>query len=165
MGWAIQQPNHDVGDVLGGDAAHVFVDGRRALVVALEANVGELRAAAQPRLDVAHAHACSDQIVAQVARKLLHVGFGRAVNVAARIRVRARDRAHVDDVAALAPGHSGQNLAGKVSQAGHVGGDHLQPIVGIGLLGFFQAQGFARVIDQDVHFLQLIRNRIPSGVD
>ena len=65
---------------------------RRPILVAGEADLGELGAAAEARLDVGDAHEGADEIGLQVQRELLHEGFGAAVDVAAGVGVGTGDR-------------------------------------------------------------------------
>src|ERR1700683_1517308 len=145
-------------DVVGGQRLGPGVHAAGPLAVA-EAHVGELGAADQARFDAGHPDSGAVQVGAEVEAELVHEGLGRAVDVAARIRVGAGDRAEVDDAPAAAGDHLRQERAGQVDQPGAVGLDHLVPLVDIGVLGGRQAEGQAGVVDQDVDRRELLRQR------
>ena len=144
------QPQRGGGDVFGRERLHAFVNGGGARLVALKAHLRKLGAAAQAGFDIAHAHAAAVQIGAQVQAELVHKGFSGAVNIAAGIGVAAGNRADVDDVAFAARHHLRQHLAGKIGQAGDIGGDHVFPVGKIGLVGGGKIERQAGVVDQAV---------------
>src|ERR1700733_10341427 len=82
-------------DVVGGQRLDTGVDGPGPLAVAAEAHLRELGAAGQPRLDARYPDSGAVQIGAQVQAELVHERLGRAVDVAAGVRVGAGDRAEV----------------------------------------------------------------------
>jgi hypothetical protein len=138
------------GDVVGGQRLGSGVDGRGPLAVAAEAHLREFGAPGQARFDTGHPDSGAVQVGAQVQAELVHERLGRAVDVAARVRVGAGDRAEVDHVPAAARDHLRQERTGHVDQARAVGFDHLLPLVEVGLGGRLQSEGQPRVVDQDV---------------
>jgi hypothetical protein len=165
MGRLGRDPVHRIRDVLGGEWLHVGVDVGGARVVAVEAHVGELGAAAQAWLDVGDAYPGTMQVGPQVQAELAHEGLGRAVDVAAGIGPAARDRADVDHMAAPALHHAGQQRVRDLDQAGAVGVDHGLPVVQAGLLGRLYAQCQASVVDQQVDLGEAGRQRCRDGCD
>ncbi len=154
-----------LGDVLRGQRRGAFVDLGGGRVVALEAHVRELGAAAQARRQVGGAHARADQVGAQVERELLDEGLGCAVHIAARVGIVAGHRAQVDHQAAAALDHVRQHRAGHGHQALAVGGDHGFPVF---QRHFVRRQGVQRqagVVDQDVDRTPVRRQRSERRLD
>ena len=164
------QPQHRIRNILRRNRLHVFIHLRRPAVVALKAHVGKLSSAAQARLHIAHPHPRALQICPQIERKLADESLGRAVDIAARIRISARYRTDIDDVAVAPRRHLRQHQTGQVRQSEHIGFNHRFPIGKIGAVGRIQSQSQAAVVNQAVDFakrrrqaFQRRRNRRPVG--
>jgi hypothetical protein len=101
------------------------------------------------RADLRHAHALAEHVDAQLARQHAHRGLGRVIDAVAVEVVRRRDRADVDDVAAVALHHAGNHESAKVQHGTQV---HVDQQVDVCRLPFQQSAGpvHACAVDQDV---------------
>src|SRR5690606_8052463 len=115
------------------------------------------------RLDRGHANAGAVQVGAQVQRELAHEGLGPAVDVAAGVRIIARDRGDIDH-RALAFDQARQELVGDRNQRGHIGLDHRLPLVETALLRRRSAEREAGIVYQQVDVRERLRQRIERGV-
>ena len=143
---------------------HFFIHFGGFVVIAFEAHIGKLRTAAQAWLHIGHAYRLAHQIGAQIQAELLHIGFGRAIHIAARIRICTCHRAQINHMATTARIHARQHLAGKIGQADDVGVYHGQPIGEIGFVSSFQTQGQACVVHQHIDVLPLGRQVLQCAV-
>ena len=90
------------------------------------------------------------QIGAQVQAELTHKRFGRAIDIAARVRPATRSGANVDHMAAVALDHTWQHSAGHIDQAFVVGVDHRFPVFNAGFVRRLQPQRQPGIVDQHV---------------
>ena len=140
-------PEHRFGDVVGGQRSRVGIDLLRLFRVALEADQREV-GLAHARLDIGHPDTRSLKVGAQSQRELFDESLRRAIDVPAGIRVAARRRSDIDDVAASPLDHARQQRAGCEHQPLVVGVDHGFPVVRIGLLRRIGAQCQTGIVDQ-----------------
>jgi hypothetical protein len=89
--------------------------------------------------------------------------LGGAVDGAAGVDLVAGGGADVDDVAAPALDHSGEDGAGGVEEALDVGVHHLVPVARVALLDGFEAAAEAGVVDEDVD-LGPVGGEVAEGV-
>ncbi|CAM2343937.1 hypothetical protein BVIET440_90228 [Burkholderia vietnamiensis] len=147
---ARRDPVDGVGNILGRERLDVLIDVRCFRVVAAVAHVRELRAAAEAGLDVGDAQRRADEVGAQIQAELSDESLGCAVYVSAGIRVGAGDRTEVEDVAAAARDHPGQQRVRDRHETGAVRVDHRVPFVEAGVLGRLDTEREAGVVDQHV---------------
>ena len=144
-------PADGFGDVGRGEVELVGVHGRRLVLVALEADEGEVRLDAA-RVDLGDADGIADVLEAQHAGERPFAELGGVVAGAAGVRGERRHGADVNDVA-----FGGDELV----QQGldHPGGAedvdvvHPLPVVEVGVLDGIHAHGAAGVVDQQVDAL------------
>ena len=165
MGGPGRDPMHGIGDVLGGQRLDILIDLGGLFVIAMEAHIGELGAAAQTGLDIGHAQGSAGQIGAQIEAELAHEGLGRAVDVATGIGPAAGHRAEVEDMAAVALDHAGQQGARDLNQARAVGVDHGLPVVQARALRRLEPEREAGVVDQHIDGGKLGRQHGGQGLD
>ena len=91
--------------------------------------------------------------------------FGRAVDVATRIRKFTRDGTQVDDMSATAFHHAGKHRAGAIHESLDVGVDHRFPIVHSRLVRRLQAKGKPGIIHEYVDLGKRSGQRCDGSLD
>ena len=94
---------------------------------------------------------------------MAHEGFGRAVNIAAGIRIVAGNRTDIDDIAALSFDHLRQDLTGQEGQTDDIGLNHGLPVGEIGFVGAVQTQSQSRVVNEAVDFFEAFGQALQRG--
>ena len=157
-------PVDDLGDIHRTNRFGPLIDRIGLVLVAVKADHGEL-ALGQSGLDIGDPYLGVVEVGEQVAGKLLDKGLGGPIDIAAGIRIVAGDRAHVDDVALVALHHPGKDTSGEVTQPLDVGVDHGFPVLNVGLVGAFQPQRQAGIVDQDIDLFELLGQPRDHGLD
>ena len=135
-------------DVLGGQRSGAAVELVGSVLVALGADQGEF-GFGHAGGNVGDPNARAQQVAAQVVAELLDECLGGAVDVAARIRPVAGNRADADDACAFARfDQARQERVGDVDQPRHVGIDHGVPVAQVDLLRRLRGERQACVVDQ-----------------
>ena len=97
---ARDREQHALGDILRRQRLHAFVDALRLLLVTAKANQRELRLD-EPGVDGRHVNGPAEQILAEGVREATDCELGGDIAGRVLVRLPARDRADVDDVAAI----------------------------------------------------------------
>ena len=139
----------DIGNVVAGEGLDAGVEALGGRGVAMEANVGEVRLD-EAGLEVGDADGRLVEVHAESVAEGLDGGFGGAVGAAARIGDVAGYGADVDDVAAAAFDHAGDDESRHHEEGLDVGVDHGEGVVEVALMLLVGAEGETGVVDEDI---------------
>jgi hypothetical protein len=150
--------NHNLRNIVWRQRFAARVHGVGFALVAVEANDAELR------LDLAginlnHADARRDQLLAHGVCDATHGGFGRAVDRAIGVWLAASDGADVDDIAcaSLAAGlHLWQHGLRYIDETSHIRRKHDIHIFSLDIADFVNTAHEPGIIDQNVDLLELL---------
>ena len=142
----------------GPPSADVRVDGRRLLLVALEADLREVRLD-QPRRDVRDPHRLALQVVTQRTRVAVHRELRGDVRRAVRVRPDAGHGAEVDNMPAAVDEVRDAETR-HPHQAEHVRLDHLALVLLVRFPDRVPAAGEPGVVDQDVQAAELLERAL-----
>ena len=147
MRWAREREEDAVGDLVRGHRLDAFVDRVGLLPVAAEADDGEL-GLDEPGVDGRDTDRAAEQVLAQRVAEPAHRELRGDVRGAVRIRLTAGDRAHEDDVPAVADVREGEPR--DAQDAVDVRVQHRLLVIGGRLGERNAAQREAGVVEEDV---------------
>jgi hypothetical protein len=139
--------HHALGHVLRGEGVDVRVDSRGLLLVPAEADAREVRLD-EARIDRRQVNRPAEQVLPQGVREPTDGELRRDVDRGVLVRLPPGDRAHVDDMAAVADVRQAQ--AGHADQAVHVRLQHDLLVLLGARVEWVAPEAEAGVVDQDV---------------
>src|SRR6266516_96546 len=146
------------GHVFGAEWVDAFVWRLRLLLVATEANAGEIRLD-EPGIDGGHPNRPAEQVLAERVGEAAHGELRRDVDRRVLVSLAPGDRAHVDDVPAVAEVRQAE--AGDADQPVDVRLQHCLLILFASLPKGVAAETKAGVVDEDVQCAEL-PDRVPD---
>ncbi|GHB17285.1 hypothetical protein GCM10009038_15040 [Salinicola rhizosphaerae] len=160
MGRQRRDVEHLLGDILGSECLGTAIELVGRCLVAAGAHQRELGLGDAGR-EIGDTNAGAEQVTAQVVAELLDERFGRAIDVAARVRPLTGNRTHVDDRRAAANvDQRRQKRVSHVDKPRDVGVDHGVPVLDLDLLRRLGRQRQSRIVDQRAHALERLRQFI-----
>ena len=150
-----------LGDVVGRERLDIGVDRACLLLVAAEAHAREVRLD-EARVDGGDMDRAAQQVLAQRVGEPAHRELRGHVDGRVLVRLPSRDRAHVDDVAAVAQVRQAE--AGHAHQPVHVGLQHGLLVLLAARVEGIAPKAKARVVDEDVEPAQLAHGLLDEAL-
>ena len=156
-----EREEHALGDVVGRERLDVRVDGARLLLVAAEADAREVRLD-EARVDRREADRTAEQVLAQRVGEAAHGELRGDVDGGVLVRLAPGDRAHVDDVAAVADVRQAE--ARHPQHAVHVRLEHGRLVLLAARVEGVAAEAEAGVVDEDVEPAERLDRRVDEAL-
>lgn len=152
VGRAERAPDNLLGNVLGDERLKALVDGLGLVLVAAEADDGEVGLDESGR-DLGHADARVDELLHETLRERLDGVLDGAVHRAADVGLAASERANVDDVARVLLAHRREEDLRHLDERDEVRVDHEVDVLQLNVARTLSTDGTAGVVDEHVEAL------------